>query len=68
MTCDAGPKHVGGAETAAWEALFEMEVFDQAGQQEEGTVSLVVVCRWCLDFPQRIWSLLCGYVLLMSED
>ena len=68
--------HVDGAESAAWEALLEMESYDlKAGQEDKGAVSLVVdmaiafekvqlvvIQEWAMNvgFPQRVLSILCG--------
>ena len=45
MTCGVCSTYLGGAETAAWEPRLEMERFGlNAGQEEQGGVSLVVDC------------------------
>ena len=45
MTCGVCSTCLGGAEIAAWEPRLEMERFClNAGQQEQGCVSLVVDC------------------------
>ena len=74
--CDTDGRN-GGAERTAWEALFGMKRFYcRAGEQNQGTstlvldsataldrVSLPIVCAWAthFDFTRTMLRVLCGY-------
>ena len=76
--------NVDGAESAAWDALLEMENNDlKAGQEDKGAaalvvdvgiafekVQLVVIQEWAMNvgIPQRVLGILCGHFAQVRRE